>query len=149
MNYIDWFSYFKPVLHSWDKPCLYMIYYPFYILLGLTCHSLFTTQHMYSCMRLVFGLVLSCVRFFVTPWTVAHQAPLSMGFSRQDYWSGLPFPSPGDLPSPGVKPISLVSPALEGGFFTTGGTWEVLLVCSFLILSLSGFGIKYWLHGMS
>ena len=42
MNYIDWFSYFKPVLHSWDKPCLYMIYYPFYILLGLTCHSLFT-----------------------------------------------------------------------------------------------------------
>ena len=53
---------------------------------------------------------LSHVRLFVTPWTVAHQAPLSMGFSRQDYWSGLPFPSPGDLPDPGVEPGS---PALQ------------------------------------
>ena len=50
---------------------------------------------------------LSRVRFFVTPWTVAHQAPPSMGFSRQEYWSGLPFPSPGDLPDPGIKPRSL------------------------------------------
>ena len=49
---------------------------------------------------------LSCVQLFVTPWTVAHQAPLSMGFSRQEYWSGLPFPSPGDLPDPGIKPTS-------------------------------------------
>ena len=55
----------------------------------------------------------------VTPWTVAHHAPLSMGFSRQEYWSGLSFPPPGDLPSPGVKPTSSVSPALAGGFFTT------------------------------
>ena len=47
---------------------------------------------------------LSCVRLFVTPWTVAYQVPLSMGFSRQDYRSGLPFPSPGDLPSPGIEP---------------------------------------------
>ena len=53
---------------------------------------------------------------FATLWTVARQAPLSMGFPRQDYWSGLPFPSPGDLPDPGVK---LMSPALAGGFFTT------------------------------
>ena len=43
---------------------------------------------------------------FVTPWAVAHQAPLSMGFPRQKYWSGLPFPSPGDLPDPGIKPVS-------------------------------------------
>ena len=50
---------------------------------------------------------------------VAHQAPLSMGFSRQEYWSGLPFPSPGDLPDPGIKPESPESPALAGGFFTT------------------------------
>jgi len=50
--------------------------------------------------------VLSHVRLFVTPWTVAHQAPLSMGFSRQEYWSGLPFPSPGDLPDPGIEPRS-------------------------------------------
>ena len=53
---------------------------------------------------------LSCVRLFVTPWTVAHQAPLSMGFSRQEYWSGLPFLSPRDLPNPGIKPGS---PALQ------------------------------------
>ena len=46
---------------------------------------------------------LSRVRLFATPWTVAHQAPPSMGFSRQEYWSGLPFPSPGDLPDPGIK----------------------------------------------
>ena len=53
---------------------------------------------------------LSCVRLLATPWTVAYQAPPSMGFSRQEYWSGLPFPSPGDLPNPGIKPGS---PALE------------------------------------
>ena len=59
---------------------------------------------------------LSRVRLFVTPWTVARQAPLSMGLSWQEYWSGLPFPSPGDLPDPGIGPVS---PALAGGFFTT------------------------------
>ena len=53
---------------------------------------------------------------FVTPWTVAHQAPLSIGFPRQKYCSGLPFPSPGALPNPGIK---ITSPALAGGFFTT------------------------------
>ena len=54
---------------------------------------------------------------FVTLWPVAHLAPLSMGFSRQEYWSGLPFPPPGDLSHPGIEPASLVSPALTGGFF--------------------------------
>ena len=53
---------------------------------------------------------LSHVQFFATPWTVAHQASLSMGFSKQEYWRGLPFPSPGDLPDPGMKPVS---PALQ------------------------------------
>ena len=53
------------------------------------------------------------------PWTVACQAPLSMEFSRQDYYSGLPFPTPGDLPDPGIEPTSLASPALAVGFFTT------------------------------
>ena len=52
------------------------------------------------------------------------QAPLSMGFSRQEYWSGLPRPPPGDLPDPGIKPVSLMSPALAGGFFTTSAIWE-------------------------
>ena len=54
-----------------------------------------------------------------TPWPVAHEAPRSMEFSRQEYWSGMPFPPPGDLPDPGIKPVSLRSPALAGGFFTT------------------------------
>ena len=53
---------------------------------------------------------------FLTPWTIARQAPLSMGFPRQEYWSGLPFPSPGDLPDAGIGPVS---PALADGFFTT------------------------------
>ena len=60
--------------------------------------------------------VLGHVQLFATPWTVALQAPLSMGFSKQEYWSGLLFPSPGDLPDPGVK---TVSPALAGEFFTS------------------------------
>ena len=59
---------------------------------------------------------LSHIWLFATPWTVAHQAPLSMGFTRQEYWSRLPFPPPGDLPDPGIEPRS---PALAGGFFTT------------------------------
>ena len=54
------------------------------------------------------------------PWTVSRQAPLSMAFSRQEYWSGLPFPSPGDLPDQGIKPVSPASPALAGRLFTTG-----------------------------
>ena len=54
-----------------------------------------------------------------TPWTAACQAPLSVGFSRQKYWSGLLFPPPGDLPDPGIKHTSPASPALAGGFFTT------------------------------
>ena len=58
------------------------------------------------------------LQLYLTLWTVACQAPLSMGFSRQ-YWSGLPFPSPGDLPNPGIEPASLISPALAGGFWTT------------------------------
>ena len=62
----------------------------------------------------------SCVRLYVTPWTVAHQAPLSMGFSRQEYLSGLPCPPPGDLPDPRIKPVS---PTLAGGFFTASATW--------------------------
>ena len=65
----------------------------------------------------------SRVRLYVTLRTAAHQTPLSMGFSRQDYWSGLPFPSPGDLPDPGMEPES---PALASGFFTTSATWAAL-----------------------
>ena len=67
-------------------------------------------------------------------WTVAHQAPLSMGFSRQEYWSGLPCLPPGDLPDPGIEPISLMALALTGRFFTASATWEAPLSLS---LSLS------------
>ena len=59
----------------------------------------------------------------MTLWTAAHQAALSMGFSREEYWSGLPYLAPGDLSDPGIEPASLVSPALAGGFFTTSA-WE-------------------------
>ena len=58
------------------------------------------------------------------PWTIAHQVPLTLGFSRKEYWSGLPFPSPGDLPDPGIELASLATPPLAGGFFTTSATWE-------------------------
>ena len=68
----------------------------------------------YTCMH---AQLLSCFWLFEIPWTVAYQIPLPMEFSRQEYWSELPFPSPGDLPDPGMEPASLVS---AGGFFTTG-----------------------------
>ena len=77
------------------------------------------------------GLTRACmlsssshVRLLETPWTVAHQSPLSMGFCRQAYWSRLPCPPPGNLPDPGIEPASPVSPALAGRFFTTSATWE-------------------------
>ena len=66
----------------------------------------------------------SHVRLFETPQTVALGAPLSAGFSRQEYPSGLPCSPPGDLLNPGMKPKALMSPALAGGFFTTSATWE-------------------------
>ena len=73
-------------------------------------------EHMLSC--------VSHVRPFATLWTAAHQAPLSLGFFRQEYSSGLPCPLPGNLLNSGVKPASLMSPALAGIFFTTSATWE-------------------------
>ena len=76
-------------------------------------------------MTLLYCARLSCfsrVWLFATLWTVARRAPLSMGLSRQEYWSGLPCPPPGDLPDPGIQLLSLLSPALVGGFFTTSTT---------------------------
>ena len=70
-----------------------------------------------------------------TLWTVAHQAPLSMEFSRQGYWSGLPLPPPGDLPDPGIQPESLLSPALAGRFFNTSATWETTIPLLLLLLN--------------
>ena len=69
--------------------------------------------------RIRITIFLCVYVLFATPWTVALQAPLSTEFSRQEHWSGLPFPSPGDLPGPGIEPESPASPALAVGFFTT------------------------------
>ena len=78
-----------------------------------------TCSHVCQC------CVLSCLCLFVTPCTAAFQAPLSLRFSRQEYWSGLSCPSPGDLPDPRVELASLMSPVLTGGFITNA-TWEAL-----------------------
>ena len=69
----------------------------------------------------------SCVQPFVMLWTVGHEAPLHVGFSRQEYWSGLLSPPPGGLPDTGIEPESLTSPSLAGGFLTTNATWEALM----------------------
>ena len=74
----------------------------------------------------------SHVQLFATLWTVACQVPLSMGFSRQEYWSGLPCPPPGDHLDPGIEPTSL---ALAGGFFTTSATWEAPLGAGVMVKS--------------
>ena len=66
----------------------------------------------------------SCILLFSILWTVARQAPLSMGFFRQEHWSGLPYAPPGDFPNPGIEPTSLMSPALAGELFTTSVAWE-------------------------
>ena len=74
------------------------------------------------------------------PWTVACQAPLLMEFSRQEYWSGLPFPSPGDLAYPEIEPSLLESSAVAGGFFTISATWEAdMLAFLSLLMILSQF----------
>ena len=81
---------------------------------------------------------LSRVRLFATPWTLAYQAPPSLGFSRQEYWTGLPFPSPGDLPNPGIEPGS---PVLQADALLSEPPGKSLLVwcksnCGFTLLSL-------------
>ena len=79
--------------------------------------------------------LLSCVQLFVTPWTVAYQASPSMGFSRQEYWNGLPLPSPGDLPNPGIKPGS---PALQADALTSEppGKPRLIIVTNYKRLSV-------------
>ena len=90
------------------------------------------------------------VQLFVIPWTAAHQPPLSMEFFRQEYWSGLSCPSPGDLPNSGIKSTTLTSAALTGRFFTTSTTWEVrwgevaqscLTLCDPMDCNLLGFSV--------
>ena len=78
-------------------------------------------------MRLIVNLCATLIWSCPTPcnpWAIAHLALLSMGFFRQEYWSGWPCPPPGDLADPGIEPGYLMSPALAGGFFTTSAIWE-------------------------
>ena len=82
---------------------------------------------------------LTRVRFFATPWTVAHQAPLSMGFSRQEYWSGLPFPSSGDLPYPGIEPRS---PALQADTLTSEPPGKYTYYLKTVMIQLEYFACK-------
>jgi len=87
------------------------------------------------CLFCACAQLLSHIWLFVTPWTLAYQAPLSMGFSRQEYWSRLPFPPPGDLPNPGTE---RAFPALAGGFFTTEPPGEPRCLFWSLLLLFSG-----------
>ena len=92
------------------------------------CSLVNCSENLSHYMILFIGVcVLSCfshIQLLATPWTAACQTSLSMEFSRQEYWSGLPCLPPVDLPHPGIKPTSLKSPALAGRFFTTSDTWE-------------------------
>ena len=93
-----------------------------------TPHVTITSHLPTQLQQMCVSRTLSCVRLCVTLWTVAHQAPLSMEFSRLEYWNRLPFPPAGDLPNPGIEPASLMSPALAGRFFTTSATWEAMYI---------------------
>ena len=117
------------------KNCVYFIWkYPH--LLGYFANSYqFWRIQFWSCEwdSLIIRLCvcvshLSHVWLFAIPWIVACQAPLSRGFSRQEYWSGLPCSPPGNLPDPGIEPTSLMSPELAGGFFTTRANRKHILV---------------------
>ena len=112
------FSHISAVVYDWTQ-WAFKLYGLFW--LGIFCFTcsfqvdlLFLIHYQYRVLKSI-----SHVWLFVTPWTVVCQAPLFMGLSRQEYCSGLPFPSPRDLPDPRIKPMSLTSPALAGGFFTT------------------------------
>ena len=84
---------------------------------------IFPTIKLMICMHACMSSCFSHVWLFVTLWTIAHQTPLSMGFSRQENWRGLPCPPPGDFPNPDIELVSLMSLALAGRFFTTNVTW--------------------------
>ena len=107
--------------YEWIDNVRYTYIYIYVICMYVYSH---THTHTHICM-----CMLSCfshVQLFATLWTIACQAPLSMGFSRQEYWSGLPCPPLGDLPDLGIESTSLTSPALASRFFTTRVTWEAV-----------------------
>ena len=90
----------------------------------------------------------SCVQLFATLWTVARKSPLSMGFSRQEYWSGLWCPPPGDLPDPGIEPVSLRSPTLGSRVFIISATWKARIIYKLNHMKLLVFDKNYSLCGL-
>ena len=102
-----------------------------------TMRSLLSLHPIYKVFRVCVLSRFSYVQLCEMIWTVACQAPLSRGFSRQENWSGLPFPPPGDLPDPGIEPASLMPPALAGRFFTTSATFQHLLILHLTALQIS------------
>ena len=106
-----------PQLETQGPICCISIYHP---VIGHGDQEVETSICFYIvCVTITYTYMLSCVQLFATPWTVAHQAPLSLGFSRQEYWNRLPFPFPGDLLNPGIKSTSPAFLALAGENFTT------------------------------
>ena len=104
----------KPFIHS-----SFLYVYMFQLLIFYNCSCKRTNSPRREQYGRSYMLRHCRVRLFATPWTTARQAPLFMGFSSQGYWSGLPFPPPGDLPDPGIEHTHLPSPTLEYRFFTT------------------------------
>ena len=111
------------------------------------CRPALTMQMLPSCgdvlslLPFIVSVFLLCrVWFLVTQWTAVHQVPLSMEYSRQEYWNEVPFPTPGDLPDSGIKPVSLTSSALAHRFFTNCTGWEALSVSESCLL-------LYWAVG--
>ena len=142
-----WFKYMCIYMFSCSDSFLLKIITRYWIQFLVLCNrallvTYFTYVFIYLFIYLfIYSYVLSHVRLSATPWTVAHQARLSMGFPRQEYWRGLPFPSPGHLPNPGIEPGSPVSPVLAGVFFTTSTTWEFISVNPKFLLYPSPFVI--------
>ena len=146
-HFKDWSSFQNVIIHLFRFVyCLELTNKCYWITSSKTMYlnKSFTRENS-SCLPVHDLYVLSCVRLFETPWTVDCQAPLSMGFSRQECWSGLQFPTPGDLLRSGIEPLSLSSLTLAGRFFTTepsGKPWYMTYYLlnsdSFLWISILG-----------
>ena len=120
-------------LYKWIVYIYIFIYKLIYILDIYIYPIGYTYVCIYICIFMSMLSRFSHIQLFVTPWTAAYQAPLSIEFSRHKYWSGFPCLPPGDLTNPGIKPVSLMSPTLAGRFFTTSAFWEAhVYVCVYM-----------------
>ena len=120
----DWFQDIQQIPDVWLPKSLILNSIVFANSLCTSFYRLYIISRLLMVLVCVCTQLLSSVQLFATPWTVAYQASLSMKFSRQEYWSTLPCPPPGDFPDPGIEPMSLTSPALVGKFFTSSATWD-------------------------